>query len=159
MKSALFSFFSVLLLFIFKLELWTFLFLVSGGIDVSEAQDLISKGAIIYDVRTPEEIAVSSLRGSNHFNIETNIPTDRPVLFVCTLGLRSYSLYTKFKEKGYANVYHLAGGYFRWLQKGGLIYFNGKPTDVIHPYSSFFEIFLDKGLSSFALSSQPESQN
>ena len=159
MKSALFSIFCLALVFTNRLDLWTAYYALNGAIDVDHAYDLVSKGAVVYDVRSPEEIKVSSLKGAIPFNNQIKVPTDQPVLFICTLGARSHSIYTKFKKNGYSNVHNVAGGYFRWLQQGHFLHANGKPTNIVHPYSQFFALFLDGGQSSFALSAQPEGQN
>lgn len=159
MRSALFSIFCFALIFINRLELWTAYYSLNGAIDVDYAHDLLSKGATVYDVRSHEEIKVSSLKGAIPFNNQVKVPTDHPVLFICTLGSRSHSIYTKFKKNGYSNVHNVAGGYFRWLQHGHALYANGKPTHTIHPHSQFFALFLDGGQSSFPLSAQAEGQN
>ena len=159
MKSALFSIFCLALVFINRLDLWTAYYTLNGAIDVDHAYDLVSKGAVVYDVRSPEEIKVSSLKGAIPFNSQIKVPTDQPVLFICTLGARSHSIYSKFKKNGYSNVHNVAGGYFRWLQQGHFLHANGKPTNIVHPYSQFFALLLDGGQSSFALSAQPEGQN
>lgn len=92
-----------------------------GKISGARARELVSAGALLVDVRTPQEFA------SGHVDGATNIPVSeltaraaelggdraRPVVVYCASGMRSASAKGKLKKLGFANVHDL-GGIGRW---------------------------------------------
>lgn len=58
------------------------------------------------------------------------------------------------REEGYQHVYSLAGGLFRWQQRGQTLVSEGEVTQTIHPYSDFFAYFMVTGNNSFTLPAQ-----
>lgn len=87
-----------------------FSFLGFGGSKVKEA---LRKGAIVIDVRTPQEFDGGKVPES------INIPVDRiaanaeriknmnrPVVFCCTSGARSGNAVSMMKQKGLKDVYN-----------------------------------------------------
>lgn len=88
------------------------------GIGNSSIKKALRKGAVIIDVRTPNEFDLGSATGS------INIPVDRvavnairiremnrPVIFCCASGARSSEATSILKNKGLKEVYN--GG--NWL--------------------------------------------
>lgn len=98
----------------------------SSGKDPAAAKDLIAKGAVVLDVRTPEEFA------DGHLPNATNIPVHevarrisevdqlvggdktRPVVAYCASGARSARAKAALEAAGYTNVVN--GGGFDDLQ-------------------------------------------
>lgn len=87
-----------------------FSFLGFGG---SKAKEALRKGAIVIDVRTPQEFDGGKVPES------INIPVDRiaanaeriknmnrPVVFCCTSGARSGNAVSMMKQKGLKDVYN-----------------------------------------------------
>jgi phage shock protein E len=84
-------------------------------------------GALLLDVRTPEEWAEGHLEGAAHkdywgdadFDDAMNsIPRDRPVLVYCAGGGRSGLTAQELHEAGHREVYNLADGISGWIREG-----------------------------------------
>ena len=83
--------------------------------------ELISRGALVIDVRTPAEYA------SGHLKQAVNIPLgnlharlgklrkDRPIITCCASGMRSSSARSILKSNGFGEVYN--GGSWHSLRK------------------------------------------
>ncbi|MCE5346233.1 MAG: hypothetical protein LLG13_08105 [Bacteroidales bacterium] len=100
----------------------------SGILNVSpkEAFELVTKGAVIIDVR--EE----NLRGGKTFGVEElfyfpkskliieyeNLPSDRYLIFADTVGLRSKEVVLFLKEMGFKKIANMAGGIVDWEKDG-----------------------------------------
>ena len=92
----------------------------SGQVPVKEAAQLAKQGAMVIDVRTPDEF------NSGHLSQAFNMPVDeidsllpskvrdrsRVILLHCKTGLRSKKAKDKLTRQGYTNVYDL-GSYER----------------------------------------------
>ncbi|RMD76428.1 MAG: rhodanese-like domain-containing protein [Bacteroidetes bacterium] len=83
-------------------------------------------GALIVDVREPEEVAAVRMDVPDYLHIpllelETRyreIPTDRPVVFVCQSGMRSLKATYFLMNHGYDNVMNMRDGLEKWQRKG-----------------------------------------
>lgn len=83
-------------------------------------QELMKNGAVIVDVRTPEEYRGGHIK--NSINIPLNnlssqlskIKKDKTVITCCASGMRSASAKSILKSAGYAEVYN--GGGWMGLQ-------------------------------------------
>lgn len=92
-----------------------------------EAHALLGRepAALVIDVRTDEERALVRIPGARHVVFEeilqgqTDLPRDRPLLLVCTIGGRSYAAALVLAEAGYPRLYNLRGGLVAW-EKAGL---------------------------------------
>ena len=81
----------------------------------AEAIDLINKGALILDVRTPAEFSVNRLPGAINLptsdiadEIQTMEPDkDRPILCHCVSGARSAMAVGSLRKMGYTQVFNL----------------------------------------------------
>lgn len=91
-----------------------------------EAEQLLASGALLVDVREPDEIANGSPRGALRLGrgylelrIEDAAPDkDRPLVMMCAGGVRSLFAAEAVKRLGYADVRSLAGGFNRWKNEG-----------------------------------------
>ncbi|GLS82631.1 rhodanese-like domain-containing protein [Paraferrimonas haliotis] len=96
--------------------------------DANYAWQQIKSGAIILDVRTPEEFAQSHLQGAVNVPYEQvaqwaqqqNLSKDTDIVLYCRSGNRSGKATTALTELGYNNAYN--GGGLTQLQ-------NNKPED------------------------------
>ncbi|HMK24460.1 MAG TPA: rhodanese-like domain-containing protein [Chitinophagaceae bacterium] len=83
------------------------------GLGSGKIKDALRRGAIVIDVRTPQEFDQGKVPGS------INIPVDRiavnaeriknmtrPVVFCCASGARSSNAATIMKQKGMKEVYN-----------------------------------------------------
>ena len=86
-----------------------------GGdsIEADEARVLLSKGAVLIDVRTEAEFAEKSVDGSVNIPIDTleeglaAYDKDAVLIFCCASGTRSATAVRQVKELGFTNVYNL----------------------------------------------------
>lgn len=79
-------------------------------------------GALVLDVRTPEEFSKGHLKDARNINWrDTNfadqvakIDKSKPVFVYCLVGGRSASAALKMREMGFKEVYELEGGIIKW---------------------------------------------
>ena len=78
---------------------------------------------VLVDVREPYEWDAGRIAGALHIEIERlagraeEVPSDRPVVFMCRLGVRSAMAMQAFRASGW-DAYHLGGGITRWVAEG-----------------------------------------
>ena len=102
-------------------------------LNFNEANELISKGAIIIDVREESEVAQSGKaknalhipRGLIEFTLSIDsqsnpmgINKDSIILVYCAAGARSVLAAKTLQDLGFQNVYNL-GGFNEWVANGG----------------------------------------
>lgn len=83
-------------------------------------------GAVVLDVRTPEEYAAGRIGGAKllpHTELEARraeLPADKaaPVLVYCASGGRSAKAAKALDAMGFTSVHDLAGGIRRWQAEG-----------------------------------------
>lgn len=91
-----------------------------------EAWELSQNGAVLIDVREPDEVAAGSPTGALHLvrgflelQVEEAVPAlDTPVILMCGGGLRSLLAADDLRRLGYSNVCSVVGGYGRWKGDG-----------------------------------------
>ena len=90
-----------------------------------EAQKRVAAGALLIDVREPDEwqkmhVAASTLIPLGDVSSRLDeIPKDRDVILICRSGRRSGAAQTTLKGRGYDRVANLDGGLIAW-HEGGL---------------------------------------
>ena len=95
-------------------------------IDPADALDLQRKGALLIDVREPDERAsgfatasVALPLGELERGIGALAPASgREVLAICASGQRSRRAVERLRALGYPHARSVRGGYMRWLQQG-----------------------------------------
>ena len=83
-------------------------------------------GAVLIDVREPDEVAAGSppgaqrlVRGFLELRIEDAVPDkDTPLLVMCAGGVRSLFAAEDLVQLGYADVRSVVGGFNRWKNEG-----------------------------------------
>ena len=100
---------------------------VISEIDTEEAARRIAAGgAVVLDVREPDEFEQGTLAGVVHIprgHLEAQIETrivdkTAPVIVFCAGGVRSAFAAKTLQELGYQNVVSMAGGFGRWKDEG-----------------------------------------
>jgi sulfur-carrier protein adenylyltransferase/sulfurtransferase len=95
-------------------------------VDTSGAADLIGTGALVLDVREPDEYEEGALpdavhipRGHLEAQVENRL-TDKtaPVVVYCAGGVRSAFAARTLQELGYTDVVSMDGGFGRWKDEG-----------------------------------------
>ena len=89
-------------------------------------QRMLADGAVMIDVREPNEVAAFAFDISDVLNIPATqienrwkeVPTDKPVIFVCESGARSLKATYYMQFQGYTNVSNMSGGLVKWSAKG-----------------------------------------
>ena len=91
------------------------------GNKTNEVQEYVQKGAIILDVRTPEEFRDGHIKGSKNIalqvlngNIETIKKWNKPVIACCRSGMRSATACDIMRQLAFVNAYNLIGGIIEW---------------------------------------------
>jgi len=81
---------------------------------------LMADAPLLLDVRQPQEYGQTRLRGSLHIPLGSlrsrlhELPRDRAIVIVCSLGLRSYEASLVLKAQGLEDVEVLDGGLEAW---------------------------------------------
>jgi molybdopterin/thiamine biosynthesis adenylyltransferase/rhodanese-related sulfurtransferase len=95
-------------------------------VTTAEAEALRSQGAVVLDVREPDEFEQGSIpgavfipRGQLESNVENRIPDKSvPVVVHCASGVRSAFAAKTLGELGYTDVVSMAGGFNAWKDEG-----------------------------------------
>jgi phage shock protein E len=114
-------------------QLLAAVFLVLAGINASQAQTigaaegmaLVSRGALLVDVRSAEEFSTGHVEGAiniPHLDVEKRLSEfgenrDRQIVLYCRSGHRAGLAQESLKALGYTQVFN-AGGYEAWLSAG-----------------------------------------
>ena len=90
--------------------------LLGGGkVASSIVKQKLESGAIIIDVRTPDEFRDGAYPGAKNIPLSDlgrrlgEIPKDRPVVLYCASGARSSSAARAMRQAGYADVINAGG--------------------------------------------------
>jgi phage shock protein E len=93
--------------------MFKFLKSLFGGSQSVDIQKLISEGAVVIDVRSPQEFKGGHYEGSKNIpldKIEANAKTiqkfGKPIIVCCASGMRSGSAKRILESKGVENVYN-----------------------------------------------------
>lgn len=97
-----------------------------GEVSPTEAHELQESGAILVDVREPDEVAAGSpvgarriVRGYLELQIEEHTPDfSTPLVLMCAGGSRSLLAADDLRRLGYRDVRSMAGGFNRWKNDG-----------------------------------------
>ena len=93
-------------------------------VDPGEAQRRQQTGALLVDVREPDEWASGHAAGAVHIPLGQlpkrlhELPTDREVLFICRSGRRSSSAANTAVAAGLGRVTNVRGGTIAWARAG-----------------------------------------
>ena len=120
---------------------------------VSSPEDVV-----LFDVREPEEFAVSHLQGAIQVDPEITEAEfmaqfgdelkDKQVVFYCSVGRRSSLLADKVSdtlfEQGAEEVYNLKHGIFGWHDEQKPLVNASQSTDYVHPFSWRWKRYLKR---------------
>ncbi|MBL8026480.1 MAG: FAD-dependent oxidoreductase [Fibrobacteres bacterium] len=79
-----------------------------------------NEGAILVDVRLPEEFALGTIPGSTNIPLDdlrkriAEVPKDKKCIIFCGVGLRAYLGCRILMQNGFDKVFNLSGGYKTW---------------------------------------------
>jgi phage shock protein E len=91
-----------------------------GKLSRGKAHELVDGGAVLVDVRTPEEFAAGHIAGATNVPLQ-KLPEEakhlaeehKPIVVYCRSGLRSGAARRLLRQAGIAHVYDL-GAMSRW---------------------------------------------
>ena len=88
-------------------------------ISPKELAELIAKGTLLADVRSPMEREVAKIEGGRLLDdafYDELVALDRatPIAFHCHHGMRSQAAAEHFEQLGFTELYNLAGGIDAW---------------------------------------------
>ncbi|MEM8922568.1 MAG: molybdopterin-synthase adenylyltransferase MoeB [Actinomycetota bacterium] len=94
--------------------------------DTEGAERAIAAGAVLLDVREPDEVAqgavpgsVGIVRGNLEAQVEARLPDkSTPIVVMCAGGVRSAFAAKTLAELGYTDVVSMDGGFNRWKDEG-----------------------------------------
>jgi rhodanese-related sulfurtransferase len=89
--------------------------------------DQLPDGAVLLDVREPDEWVAGHIGGAVHVPMNTvpsrladapdSLPTDAPIVVVCKVGARSAQVAAWLRSQGY-DALNLDGGMLAWARAG-----------------------------------------
>lgn len=97
------------------------------GVDPADLAGLVDKGAVVLDIRDPDEHAAGHIPGSLHLsrgklemNVEGMLPDlDTTILCYCNANNRGSLSAAALRDMGYGNAYYVAGGLNAWRKLQG----------------------------------------
>ena len=122
-------------------------------VDHLKGQDLVELeegDVLLFDVREPEEFAVSHIAGAIQIDPKLSgeefldqfgalLRQRKRAVFYCSVGVRSSEMAMKVKEalneKEPISLHNLRGGIFRWHNQNLPLNQRSKATDYVHPYN------------------------
>ena len=115
---------------------------------------------LLLDARSPEEYAVSHLRGARRVDPKAKrypgldtLATDQPIVVYCSVGYRSAGVAQTLRKQGFTTVANLTGSIFRWANDGRPVYRDGQKVAAVHPYDASWGTLLADSLHAY----QPRS--
>jgi rhodanese-related sulfurtransferase len=93
-------------------------------ITVQEANEMMSDGAAVIDVREPQEYnsghvpSASLIPVNSVYARREELPTDKDLIFVCAVGQRSALAAEMAAAAGLTRLFNLEGGTDAWLKAG-----------------------------------------
>ena len=111
---------------------------------------------LLLDARSPEEYAVSHLRGARRvdpnadaYPVLDTLAADRPIVVYCSVGYRSAGVTQTLRDQGFTSVANLKGSIFRWAKDGRPVYRDGQKVAAVHPYDASWGTLLADSLHAY----------
>ena len=96
----------------------------SPEVDVREALRRQAAGALLLDVREPDEWAAGHADGARHIPLgelaarQRELPREREILLICRSGRRSAQAVGLLVQAGHPSATNVAGGMQAWARAG-----------------------------------------
>jgi len=93
-------------------------------ISVEEANEMMSNGAEVIDVRNPDEYQSGHVPGATLIPVNSvfarreELPKDKDLIFVCAVGQRSALASEMAAAAGLTRIFNLEGGTDAWIKAG-----------------------------------------
>jgi len=119
-------------------------------------EDDTAPSPLLLDARSPEEYAVSHLRGARRVDPNSDrypdldtLAADRPIVVYCSVGYRSAGVAQTLREQDFTSVANLTGSIFRWANEGRPVYRDGQQVAAVHPYDASWGTLLADSLHAY----------
>ena len=133
---------------------------ITTGALAARLADSTRPPPLLLDARTPEEYAVSHLRGARLAPtpaaaqaILAGRPKGVEVVVYCSVGYRSAEVAAALQGAGYTAVRNLEGSIFQWANEGRTVYRGEgdgeRPVGRVHPYNRRWGRLLHRDLWSW----------
>jgi len=112
-------------------------------------------GALLIDVRSAGEFAVSHLPGAVNAHSLAQIDAlarsanlaHREVVLYCAVGFRSALVASRLQKRGLRNISNLEGSIFQWANEGRPLVRDGQPVREVHAYGPRWAGLLAPGIT------------
>lgn len=98
---------------------------------------------ILLDTRSPDEFAVSHLKGAvrvdpdaETFPALDTLDRQTPIVAYCSVGYRSSEVASRLEAAGFTNVHNLRGSIFLWANEGRPVFRGERKVEEVHPYNA-----------------------
>lgn len=98
---------------------------------------------LLLDARSPNEYAVSHLRGAHRVDPTADsfpdldtLSANAPIIVYCSVGYRSAGIVKTLREQGFTHVVNLEGSIFRWANEKRPVYRRDQRVEAVHPYDA-----------------------
>lgn len=131
----------------------------AAGVNTTQTRSLVRQGALLIDVREPEEFDVSHLAGAINIPmdqiLEHGLPDgsgpDGPVVTYCTIGRRSGIVAKRLNDEG-VRAYNLVGGILGVAQDAPDWIEPPPPVRAVHVWSDDYAWLVPPGFSAVTFS-------
>lgn len=112
------------------------LFRRADGMDAIQAEQAVADGAVLLDVREPEEWRAGHAPQARHLVLSqledhlAELPIDQQIVTVCRSGRRSAMAASLLTRHGYTAI-NLTGGMHSWAAAGMPVVTSGNKTGLI----------------------------
>lgn len=94
----------------------------------------------LFDVREPDEFAVSHLVHSSNLSTAAEIAAvihdkNAPIIVYCSVGYRSARVAEQLQQRGFSNVRNFQHSLFAWVNSGYPMVIAEGSTPLVHPYN------------------------
>jgi rhodanese-related sulfurtransferase len=106
-------------------------------VEPADAARLVADGALLIDVRGPDEFAAGHAPGATNIPLDTldpaALPRDRALVTTCRTGRRGAQAAARLQAAGF-DVHNLAGGMTAWAAAGlPVVRDDGSPGTILTP--------------------------
>ena len=101
-------------------------------VDLAAFADALDSGAVVLDVRNPDEYAAAHVPGAALIPLgelaarQDEVPVADPLYVICAAGGRSLTAVKALTDAGYSAV-SVAGGTNGWIERGGRVVTGDSP--------------------------------
>lgn len=121
---------------------------------LNEGRQAKTSSPKIFDVREPEEFAVSHLSGAINNSKSADIAElvsnkNTEIVVYCSVGYRSAAVAEELASLGYINVRNLKHSIFEWAEKGYPLVNSEGAIESVHPFNRAWGALINESLHQY----------